>query len=87
MKLLGNRILVKVIPPPDKVGSIHIPNVEGLHREPSRGIVVSVTSMYTDAEPGDTVLYQEYAGIDIQYKGALHKILEPKNLLAVLTKI
>jgi chaperonin GroES len=82
-KPTNNRLLVRREPSNDKVGSVYLPdNAQG-----SRpfGVVVAVdeTAGYM-IQPGDRIVFGEYAGSAIDIDGEALLILDAKDVLGVL---
>ena len=91
MKPLADRIIVELLPQQSNVGGIEIP--EMYREEHDRGIVVAVGPGKVnrkghrepvDLSPGDKVLFERHAGIWHDIDGKKHRILVPKNIIAVI---
>lgn len=85
MKALGDRVFVRVDPPPQKAGLIWLTR----HRNPqSTGRVISVGTGKRMAgwelKPGDRVHFKPYAGREIEFRGQPLLVLEPQDVLAVV---
>ena len=87
IKPLADRVLIKAAPAEEKtVGGIIIPDTA--KEKPLYGEVLAVGNGTKDEEmvlkAGDTVLYVNYAGTEIELEGEKYLIMRQSDVLAVL---
>lgn len=92
MRMLGNRVLVRPVPPEDQINSIVLPTQA--QNQPLRGWVLKkgVGSLSKDGtlvpfdgvSVGDKVLYAKFAGQEVVWEGQPALILHETDLIAVL---
>ena len=84
IKPLADRVLV--LPAPEKVGGIIIPDTA--KEKPQRGRVIAIGQGTKDEamvlKENDTVLYGKYAGTELEYEGEKYLIMRQSDVLAVL---
>lgn len=70
VNLLADKVLVKLLTPENKTGVVIVPNEQ---KKTKSGSVVAVGPGTKDVEmvlqPGDTILFGEYSGIDVEIEG------------------
>ena len=87
IKPLADRVLILPAPAEEKtIGGIIIPDTA--KEIPLQGKVVAVGHGTKDEEmvlkEGDTVLYGEYSGTEIEHEGEKYLIMRQSDILAVL---
>ena len=87
IKPLADRVLVKPAPAETKTaGGIIIPDTA--KEKPLQGEVLAVGNGTKDEEmilkPGDTVLYGNYAGNEVELDGVKYMIMRQSDVLAIL---
>ena len=92
IKPLGDRVLVEILEAEEKTkGGIILPDTA--KQEKSEGKVVAVGTGKTlesgkvqavEVKKGDKVLFGKWGGDDIEIDGKKHKILESKDIFAVI---
>lgn len=87
LKVLGNRVMIKVDEAAETEGGIVLP--ETAQKKPQRGTVVAVGEgrkndsgeiIAPPVDEGDTVVFAEYGGHDITVDGEEYKILDVDQL-------
>ena len=81
IKLLGERVLIELLPTNEEVSGIIIP--EAFRESNNKGKVMAVGSDVKDVEVGDTVLLS-VGGMDITYQDKPYKLVLLNNILAVV---
>lgn len=81
IKLLGERVLIELLPANEEVSGIIIP--EAFRESSNKGKVMAVGSDVKDVEVGDTVLLNG-GGMDITYQDNPYKLVLLNNILAVV---
>jgi len=80
---LGERVLVKPEEGIQKTkGGIFIP--ETAKEKSQQGTVIAVGSIKESLKKGDKVLYENYAGSEIEIEGTKHLVMNVKDILAKL---
>ena len=87
IKPLADRVLILPAPAEEKtIGGIIIPDTA--KEKPLKGEVIAVGNGTKDEEMvlkvGDTVLYGEYAGTELEVEGTKYLIMRQSDVLAVL---
>ncbi len=86
IKPLADRVLVKVTQAEKKTsGGLYIPDTA--NQEKTQVAVVIAIGDDTEAikvKPGDTVMYDKYAGTALKVEGADHLILAAKEIIAII---
>ena len=86
IKPLADRVLVLPTPAEEKVGGIIIP--DAAKEKPQRGKVVAVGQGTKDEvmilKEGNTVLYGNYAGTEIENGGEKYLIMRQSDVLAIV---
>ena len=86
IKPLADRVLVLPAPAEEKVGGIIIPDTA--KEKPQRGRVIAIGQGTKDEamvlKENDTVLYEKYAGTELEYEGEKYLIMRQSDVLAVL---
>ena len=87
IKPLADRVLIKAAPAEEKTaGGIIIPDTA--KEKPLQGEVLAVGNGTKDEEmvlkAGDTVLYGNYAGTEVELDGEKYLIMRQSDVLAVL---
>lgn len=91
IRLLADRVAVKPAKAEEmSKGGIIIPE-SAQENKPTQGIIVSVSQMIPDegkpheqVEVGQTALYSQYAGSDIELDGETYKILRITDVIAII---
>ena len=86
---LKNRVLVQPKEAEERtVGGIYIP--EAAKEKTQEGTVIAVgepgEAGYMPVKKGDSVLYESYAGSEIEIEGKKHLILKVKDILGIVKK-
>ncbi|MBD5431111.1 co-chaperone GroES [Lactobacillus agrestimuris] len=89
---IGNRVIVKVKDEEEKtVGGIVL--ASNAKEKPTQGEVIAVgEGAYSSngekipmtVQKGDTVLYNKYAGSEVEYEGEKYLVLQEKDILAIV---
>ena len=87
IKPLADRVLILPAPAEEKtIGGIIIPDTA--KEKPLKGEVIAVGNGTKDEEMvlkvGDTVLYDKYAGTELEVEGTKYLIMRQSDVLAVL---
>ena len=87
IKPLADRVLILPAPAEEKtIGGIIIPDTA--KEKPLKGEVIAVGNGTKDEEMvlkvGDTVLYGQYAGTELEVEGTKYLIMRQSDVLAVL---
>ena len=87
IKPLADRVLVLPAPAEEKtIGGIIIP--DSAKEKPLKGKVIAIGNGTKDEEmvvkPDDTVLYDKYAGTEIELDGEKYLIMKQSDILAIL---
>ncbi len=91
LKILGDRVMIKVDEPETTEGGIHIP--ESAQEKPQRGTVVEVgegtrlddgTLVSPDVEKGDKIIFAKYGGTEITDEDEEYLILDSSQIYARL---
>ena len=93
LKILGDRVMIKVDEPETSEGGIHLP--ESAQEKPQRGKVVAVgegrrlddgTLVPPEVEEGDKVIFAKYGGTEItdEDEGEEYTILDSDQIYAKL---
>ena len=87
IKPLADRVLIEPAPAETKtVGGIIIPDTA--KEKPLQGTIVAVGKGTKDEEmvlkEGDTVLYGQYAGTELEFEGKKYLIMRQSDVVAVL---
>ena len=91
LRVLGNRVMIKVDEPETTEGGIHLP--ESAQEKPQRGIVVGVgegnrledgTLVPLDMDEGDRVIFAKYGGTEITDEDEEYLILDSEQIYAKL---
>ncbi len=91
LKILGDRVMIKVDEPETSEGGIHLP--ESAQEKPQRGKVVAVgegrrlddgTLVPPDVKEGDKVIFSKYGGTEITDEGEEYTILDSSQIYAKL---
>jgi len=91
LKILGDRVLVKVDEAQTTEGGIHLP--ESAQEKPQRGTVIAVgegrrledgTVQAPDVKKGDKIIFAKYGGTEIEDSGEEYIILETDQIYAKL---
>ena len=86
IKPLADRVLITPAPAEEKIGGIIIPDTA--KEKPLQGTVAAVGNGTKDEEMilkvGDNVLYGNYAGQDIEYKGEKFIVMRQSDVIAIL---
>ena len=91
LKILGDRVMIKVDEPETTEGGIHLP--ESAQEKPQRGEVVAVgegrrlddgTLVPLDVAEGDKVIFAKYGGTEITDEGEEYIILDSDQIYAKL---
>ena len=87
IKPLADRVLIKPAPAEEKTaGGIIIPDTA--KEKPLQGEVLATGNGTKDEEmvlkAGDTVLYGQYAGTEVEFDGVKYLIMRQSDVLAVL---
>ncbi len=92
LKILGNRVMVKVAEAQTTEGGIHLP--ESAQEKPQRGTIVAAgegrrledgSLQPLEIEEGDEVLFAQYGGTEIEDEGEEYLILDADQIYVVLT--
>lgn len=87
---LGPRVVIEKRKAEEKIGSIIVP--DNAKEKPRMGTILAVGTPDADKEDmkelkvGDTVLFSQYAGTDVQYDGQELTVISMDELLAVERK-
>jgi chaperonin GroES len=91
LKVLGDRVLIKVDEPETTEGGIHLP--ESAQEKPQRGTVVAVgegqrledgTMAPPDVAEGDRVVFAKYGGTEITEEGEEYILMDSDQIYAKL---
>ncbi len=91
LRILGDRVMIKVDEPETSEGGIHLP--ESAQEKPQRGTVGAVgegrrledgTLVSPDVEEGDQVIFAKYGGTDITDEDEEYLILDSDQIYAKL---
>jgi len=81
MKLLGKNIMIEQMEAQKKTSSGII---TANNQKPNEGNVIHVGDEITKIEEGDTVLFSEFRGSEIEYKGKKYLMLKEHDILAII---
>lgn len=79
---VGDRVLIEPIAPPDKVGSIIVPDTA--QAKPVRGKVTAVGPLVENIKEGDVVVYGKYSGTDVELEGSEVVLMHESDVIAVV---
>ena len=91
LKILGDRVMIKVDQPETTEGGIHIP--ESAQEKPQQGTVIEVgegrrlddgTLVSPDVQKDDKVVFSKYGGTEIDDEGEEYLILDSSQIYAKL---
>jgi len=91
LKILGDRVMIRVDEPETTEGGIHIP--ESAQQKPQRGTIIEVgegqrlddgTLVPPDVEKGGKVIFAKYGGTEITDEGEEYLILDSSQIYAKL---
>ncbi len=91
LKILGDRVMIKIDEPETTEGGIHIP--ESAQEKPQQGTVIKVgegkrlddgTLVSPDVEKGGKVIFAKYGGTEITDEGEEYLILDTSQIYAKL---
>ena len=91
LKILGDRVMIRVDEPETTEGGIHIP--ESAQQKPQRGTIVEVgegrrlddgTLISPDVEKDGKVIFAKYGGTEITDEGEEYLILDTSQIYAKL---
>jgi len=91
LKIVGDRVMIKIDEPETTEGGIHIP--ESAQEKPQQGTVIEVgegrrlddgTLVSPDVQKGDKVVFSKYGGTEIDDEGEEYLILDSSQIYAKL---
>lgn len=83
MKPLGDRVILKQVEAEEKTKSgIILP--DSAQEKPQEALVVAVGPDEKQVKEGDKVIYSQYAGTDVKYEGEEYKIVDEKDIIAIV---
>lgn len=89
LKILGDRVMVKIDEAETTEGGIHLP--ESAREKPQRGTVIGVgeghrledgTLQAPEVEEGDKIIFGKYGGTEIEHDGEEYLILDTDQIYA-----
>lgn len=81
-----SRILVEAVAPAPTVGAIALP-ANAREEKPAEAVVVALGPLVKlPVRVGDRVLTQRYNGTDVVINGRRFRLLEPEDVIAVVTE-
>lgn len=92
LKMLLDRILVLPDPPPDKIGSIVVPDSakDDAKKTILYGTAISVGKDVTEVQPGQRVVYQMYGeercGMNVMLNGVEHLVMREEDIMGTLSE-
>lgn len=83
LQMLKDRVAIRPLSDPDKIGSIYIP--ETAKRKSDQGVIIYIGPDVEELSVGDHILYPAYSGTKITVVGeGMYLIMPEKEIVAVL---
>lgn len=81
LRLLGNRVLLRVLPRGRQAGSIEL--VERLHPSSNATVVAVGSQVKEPLAPGQRVGFRPMQGSDLDWEGVRYRLVEPRDIVGV----
>ena len=82
-KPLGKRVLVQRTEVEEKTAS-GIILVDSAKEKPNTAVVKAVGTEVTDVKEGDTIVFEQYRGVELSLQGEDYLVLDLENVIGVM---